>query len=364
LARFRLYASKRSASAGDRAASDSQCLSRVFLQAFDKASADNQSTWRDIGAVGAEMDSHKQSKNEHKCEDILPEFMAHMPRRANIATDQKIDSIIALLPTLPIEGATQKFASLIDSENLGSIFSSLRATEKTASPQAAETLARVVAMTSSSLPREENEDVAAAFTQAPVFVAEMLRRIGDELTRDKLASIIISESPSLPFVCDVMQWVAGSMTRPPVFTAETEMRLQHQLAGRIDQYFSSEATPIYLRDRENTNTYLWVLLKAGRSDKIRTYLTDALTSRPESICEFLWAIFPNRGPDLRTGEMRLIRIFPQQYDFLLSLVDPAFVADLAQTRIKGLPDSTGSPNSESEWDAAHLKQFLAFYHSA
>lgn len=310
------------------------------------------------------MNSRKLNENEHRCEDTMAEFMAHMPHRANIATDPKIDSIITLLPTLTSEDATKQFASLIDSEKLDLIFSSLRATEKTASPQAAEALATVVATTSSRLPREKNKDVPAAFTQACVFVAEILRRIDDEVARAKITSIIISESPSLPFVCDVMQWMAGSMVRPPVFTSETEMQLQHQLADRVDQYFSSEVTPIYLRDRENTNTYLWILLKAGRSDKIRTYLTDALTLRPESICEFLWAIFPNRGTDLRTGEIRLIRIFPWQYDFLLSLVDPAFVADLAQIRIKGLPDSTGNPNSESEWDAAHLKQFLAFYHSA
>ncbi len=316
-----------------------------------------------IVAVGVEMRFHKHSKNEHRCEDTMAEFMAHMPRPANIATDPRIDSIITLLPTLTSEDATKKFASLIDSENLELIFSSLRTIEKTASPQAAETLARVVALTSGRLPRKENKDVAAAFTQAPVFVAEILRRIDDDVARAKTASIIISESPSLPFVCDVMQWVAGSMTRPPVFTSETEVRLQYQLADRIDQYFFSEATPIYLRDQENTNTYLQVLLKAGRSDKARTYLTDSLTSRPESVCEFLWAIFPNRGHDLRTGEMKLIRIFPKQYDLLSSLVDPAFVADLAQIRIKGLPCSTGNPNSKSEWDVAHLKQFLAFYQS-
>jgi hypothetical protein len=97
----------------------------------------------------------------------------------------------------------------------------------------------VVAVTSEKLPREVKKDVSAAFIQAPIFVAEILRRIGDDVPRAKLASIIVSDAPSLPFVCDVMQCVAGSIVRRPVFTPEIEMRLQQQLADRIDRYFSS-----------------------------------------------------------------------------------------------------------------------------
>ena len=313
--------------------------------------------------VGDEMNLRKVNKSDHSCEETIAEFVTQIRDTVHRVTDPKIDAVVTLLPTLASADAIKIFDALIDSENLELVFASLRATENTASPQAAEILARVVAVTSEKLPREVKKDVSAAFIQAPIFVAEILRRIGDDVPRAKLASIIVSDAPSLPFVCDVMQCVAGSIVRRPVFTPEIEMRLQQQLADRIDRYFSSDETPIYLRDRENAATYLRVLLKAGRGDSVRTYLTASLTSRPESVCEFLWTIFPNKAHDLRTGKMGLIRILPQQYDFLSSVIDPTFVADLAQIRIRNLPDTIATPDSQSEWDVAHLRQFLAFYRS-
>lgn len=306
-------------------------------------------------------------KKQHNCEETVAAFLQAIQSsehfqnsvKRNSEPHPEIDSVIAFLPSLPKDDAVRTFVSLLKLQDHHLVVRRLRAVEKTASPQTAEALAKLVAVTADQL----REGGLEEFGQARIFVPEILRRITDEMKRGEIGSAIISESPSLLFVCALMKWAAGSMTIQPLFAAETERRLKQELADRIERHLAGQATPVYLSEGEKADAYFGALVIAGRAERLRTYLTDALTSRPESISEFLWVMFPGRGRDVITGEICLIRIIPQGYRYVSQLIDLDFVADLVQKKYKTFPSIATVPGSDSEWDAAHAQQFLNYHHA-
>jgi len=272
-------------------------------------------------------------------------------------SDKDVEAFVASAPTLSREQATKQLASLLNPKNAGVVVAKLRQFEKTVSPEQATVLARAMADAARILPGLESGDTfTTPFSQAAVFVSNMLRRVPDEPQRRSEGSAIVMQTPSLRFACEVMRWsVADEKGRGGLFSPEDEKTIKERVTSRLLAHLAESAEPIYLAEPAQALAYLQFLEWFGSGKQVREYLREALTSRPESVFEFLRITSP-KAWDMATGLPVETLLRHEQYNLVAKLVDPIVLADILRMKFGSeldKPELSSNRDHDRNEDLAH-----------
>jgi hypothetical protein len=280
-------------------------------------------------------------------------------------SDKDVQAFVEGAPTLSREQAAERLASLLNPKNAGAVVAKLRQFEKTASPEQATVLARAMSDAAGSLPVLESGDIfTTPFSQAAVFVTNMLRRVPDEPQRRAEGSAIVMQSPSLRFACEVMRFsIAYEKGRSGVFSLEDEKTIKERLASRLLAHLAESVEPIYLAEPTHALTYLQFLEWFGNGKQARQYLRDALTSRPESVFEFLRITAPQAWSGT-TGLPVEVEFLREQYNLVAKLVDATTVADILRDKFGSALDKPEfRSNQGRDRNEALAREFMVVHNA-
>ncbi len=281
-------------------------------------------------------------------------------------SDASIQTFVENAATLSRTQAVGQLRSLITPKNPGTVIAKLRQFEETILPEQASVLAQAVADVAESLPNPEVlEEFTTPFSQAAIFVSNVLKKIPDDQQRRIVCSVIVSESPSLRFACEFMRWsLADDKGQNGVLSHDGELLLKNQLVDRITAHLGKVAEPIYLAEPKNALTYLQFLESLGGSDQCHLYLEKTLAAHPETVFDFLRST-SSRAWNLRTGFPLEPEFHRGQYSLLSRLMDVKIVADILRAKFGSAldePDISSSRGSDKNKIFAH--QFMVAHNAA
>ena len=216
-----------------------------------------------------------------------------------------------------------------------------------------------------SLPNPESADAfTTPFSQAAIFASNMLRRVPNEPQRRTEGSAIVMQTPSLRFACEIMRWsLADQKGDGGVFSPENEKIVKERLTSRLLSHLAKCTEPVYLAEPRDALAYLQFLEWFGAGKQVRHNLRDALTSRPESVFEFLHITSP-KAWSMTTGLPVEVEFRREQYNLVAKLVDTTIVADILRKKFGSALDKPKFySNQERDRNEELAHQFMLIHNA-
>jgi hypothetical protein len=171
---------------------------------------------------------------------------------------------------------------------VASFIKKLRVKETEIDPEIAPRLALAFARSGALVPRERQLFSDWSFSQAAILIAQLVRRLPEEASREDLAREIIKKSEPLPFAFEALRWFRKSKDEnnsERIVSESVEKELGELLASRIKQ--TAAEAPLYKTYGKDAPRLFWTWNEYGNHEEVEIYLKEKFNNNPEEIYDFL-----------------------------------------------------------------------------
>ena len=219
-------------------------------------------------------------------------------------SDRDLLSFVESLPGVATEQISERLKQLISPKSADAVIAKLRSKGKAIASTESRKLALAIARNGSLFPvRHSLLSFQGAFSQAGMFIGDLVENILDTAERFSFAKSLLQEAEPITFSVEIHRWLeAGGKDDPKAFSEEQQEEFDKTLAARIKQ-IATRSNSFITQFSEDIPILMAIWSTSGSSAETSEYIQETDSRGRLARCHFLEMLFTHsmgrKWPDVQ-----------------------------------------------------------------
>lgn len=277
-------------------------------------------------------------------------------------SDHRILELLKIVSDGTISDRVQAFQSMVTNQNAAEVITHLRLLEDELTADQAKNFIELIYTVPSLFPDRRGAFLVSPFSQAAIFIWQILKRIPEGVERFETAKKVLLDCSSLIFSSECFVWFHNRKKEDEeegLFTESENIELRKALADRIKS--DSKKEIIFLQNFLYASRFLYIWKDAFGQKEVGDYIAGCLSQNSQNVAGFL-KCFLTRAWGMESGLPVPGRLEREGYDSISRFIDPEVIFNhLRELFDFSVIDTATYPRADIESDELIAKQFAYYY---